>query len=100
MLYAVEYYDFVVAVDRDVKENVLRMAEGFALRSGGDLYEWERKVRLLCDFSGTMPQHVAKSVGTRVDVPVFGEGLEVGTAMEVIQTGCEDIAQSLVTAGM
>lgn len=95
-----EYYDFVVAVDRNVKDYVLHMAEAFAQESGGHLYEWERKVRLLCDFDGTMPEHIAASAGTRIDVPCFGDVPEMGTTMQVIDEGCEAIVRSLVTAGV
>lgn len=95
-----EYYDFVVVVDRHVKDHVMAMAEGFALSTGGHLYEWERKIRLLCDFDGTIPQETTWSAGTPLDVPSFNAGPEYQSTMDVINSGCESMIRSLVSAGL
>lgn len=95
-----EYYDFVVVVDRDVKEEVMRMAAAYAHKSGGHLYEWERKVRLLCNFERTMPDGASLSAGTPVDVPGLSDVPQMQMAMDLINSGCEAIIRSLVSAGL
>lgn len=76
------------------------MAESFALSTGGHLYEWERKIRLLCNFDGTMPEETSLSANTSLDVPSFNAAPEVQTTMDAINAGCESIVRSLLTAGL
>lgn len=90
----------MVVADRQVKEHVMDLAEGFAHTSGGHLYEWERKVRLLCNFDGTMPERNSNSAGSPLDVPAFSAVPDYGMTMDVIDAGCESIIRSLVTAGL
>lgn len=78
----------------------MRMAESFAHTTGGRLYEWERKVRLLRDFDASVPYTGRRSMGTRLDVPCFESSPEVYAAMDSIKEGCESVIQSLVRAGL
>lgn len=96
----VEYYDFIIVVDRNVKEHIMRMAESFAHTTGGHLYEWERKVRLLCDFDAGMPHVDRVRSGIPLDVPSFESSSEVYPTMDLIKEGCESIVRSLVRAGL
>lgn len=95
----VEYYDYIVVLDRNVRDKLLRMAEGYAHTSGGRLYEWEGKIRLLCDFENAMPRR-QRSAGTPLDVPSFGGATRLQTSMEIIEGGCDRIARSLISAGL
>lgn len=94
-----DYYDFVVVVDRHTRDRILNMAEAHAHTSGGHLYEWERKIRLLCDFSRSMTD-THNSVSVPVDVPKMDDVSGSSYAMDVMRHGCEDIIRSLVAAGM
>lgn len=97
---AVEYYDFVVVVDRHVKEHIMELAQGFAHTSGGHLYEWERKVRLLCNFDCTMPERTSNSASSPLDVPSFNAVPDYEMSMDIINAGCESVVRSLLTAGL
>lgn len=95
----VDYYDYIVVLDREVKDRLLRIAEATAHSSGAHLYEWERKIRLFCDFEGCItPRH--HSTGRPLDVPSFGGSFQYDAVMDLIQDGCHSIARSLVTAGL
>lgn len=95
----VDYYDYIVVLDRNVRDKLLHMAEAYAHTSGGRLYEWERKIRLLCDFENAMPRR-QRSAGTPLDVPSFRGATRMQTSMEIIEAGCDTIARSLITAGL
>lgn len=99
ILYSVDYYDFVVVVDRNTKERLLRMAEAHAHVSGGHLYEWERKIRLLCNFDGSLPE-TQRSGGPPLDVPAFTSGADVQASMDIVERGCESLVRALLAAGM
>ncbi|CAN8073576.1 unnamed protein product [Agarophyton chilense] len=94
-----DYHDYIVVVDRSVRDKLLLMAETHAHKSGGHLYEWERKIRLLCDFENALPRQ-QRSAGTPLDVPSFNAGSHMDTCMDIIQGGCETIIRSLITAGL
>lgn len=80
----------------------MRMAEAHAHNTGGHLYEWERKIRLLCDFDGSMSvlQQGTQRGNNSVDVPTFDAGQREHVVMDIIQTGCEKVVRSLVRAGL
>lgn len=96
-----DYYDFVIVVDRDVRDNLMRMAEASARKSGGHLSEWERKIRLLCDFDNTISVQPTSLRGAqRLDVPSFESLAGFKHAMDVISEGCENVVCALLKAGL
>lgn len=96
-----EFYDFVVAVDRTVRDRLIDMAEAYARASGGRLSEWERKIRLLCDFDGAASNRSTLCRGAQpLDVPTFNSPSGCSHAMDVISDSCERIVRSLLVAGL
>lgn len=82
-----------------MRDRLMRMAEAHAHTSGGHLYEWERKIRLLCDFEGVR-KNMPTSAGFPLDVPTFNSGLPVEVTMDRIDVGCQSVIRSLVSAGL
>lgn len=78
----------------------MSMAEIYARSSGGDLCDWERKIRLLCDFDACDANEAVSSPGTPLDVPTFRQAPEWQVTMEIIQSNCERIIRSLMAAGL
>lgn len=78
----------------------MRMAESFAHTTGGHLYEWERKVRLLRDFDASMPHTDRARSSMPLDVPSFESSSEMYAIMDLIKEGCESVIRSLVRAGL
>lgn len=94
-----DYYDFVVVLDQNVRDKVIRMAEASAHTSGGHLYDWERKIRLLCDFDGVISSQQSYS-SPPLDVPSFDSDAGFTYSMDAIDNGCEQLIRSLVAAGL
>lgn len=97
----VDCYDFVIVLDRNVKDKLIHMAEASAHSMGGPLHEWERKIRVLCDFDGSIG---AQSPGRRgvqhLDVPSFDASSDFLYTLEIIAAGCEQVICSLIAAGV
>lgn len=101
----VDYYDFVVVVDRNVRDKILRMAEKSAHDSGADLYSWERKIRLLCDFDGSRTRHdIVSPTVVRpdhvLDVPTFESPAGMDYSMDLISDGCKSVIRTLLDVGL
>lgn len=98
-----DYYDFVVVVDRNVRDRLMRMAEVSAHTSGGHLYEWERKIRLLCDFDESLSNNDTPTSRRGVqplDVPPFESTSTFAHSMDVISNACEHLVCTLLAAGL
>lgn len=98
-----DYYDFVVVVDRNVRDRLMRMAEVSAHTTGGHLYEWERKIRLLCDFDESISNNATSTSRCGVqplDVPPFESTFTFGQSMDVISNACEHLVCTLLAAGL
>lgn len=93
-----DYYDFVIVVDQNVRDKLMSMAEASAHTSGGHLYQWERKIRLLCQFDGLISR--SSFSAQTIDVPDFDSGGGFSNSMDAISDGCEQIIRSLVAAGL
>lgn len=82
-----------------MRDRLMRMAEAYAHISGGHLYEWERKIRLLCDFDCALSE-APRSAGMPLDVPQIDSVGEVRTIIDITENGCERLIRSLITAGL
>ncbi|KAI0565479.1 Phosphotyrosine protein phosphatase I [Gracilaria domingensis] len=68
--------------DRNVRDKLMVIAETHAHKSGGHLYQWERKIRLLCDFENALPRHQgASGTGMPLDVPSFNTALHASHSL-------------------
>lgn len=81
------------------------MAEDSAHNAGADLYSWERKIRLLCDFDGSLTRHdVASPIAVRpdhvLDVPTFESPAGMAYSMDLISASCRNVIRALLDAGL
>lgn len=99
--FKVDYYDFVLAIDRPVRDRLLSMAEAAAHTDGAHLYDWERKIRLLCDFDNACDSGTRRSrAGSPLDVPSFSGESDPHLAMDIIQDGCTSVMRTLMSVGL
>lgn len=99
-----DYYDFVVVVDRNVRDKLMEMAEACAHATGGHLYNWERKIRLLGDFDGaisTQQESPHRRTSSQfLDIPRFDAGSDFSHSLEIIAARCEHVICLLLAAGL
>lgn len=98
-IFDLEHYDFVLAMDRQIRDKLLLKAEAAARHTGAHLYEWERKIRLVADFDGSRGT-ARRSAGTPIDIPKFSVHSDPSIAIDAIQEACDRALRLLIACGL
>lgn len=92
-----DFYDLLLAVDRDVLQATRSIAERQARIVSGSLAEWERKIRLLTDIEGKFNLPNAARI---LDIPRFEHVIDHNTAVNSINLACVRALESLIRRGL
>ncbi len=95
-----EFYDLLLAVDRDVLESTKTLAERQARAVTGSLADWERKIRLFTDIEGKVNMDAVSQPSRVLDIPRFENVLNQNTAVDFISFHCTRALDSLIRRGL
>lgn len=92
-----DFYDLVLAVDRNVRDRLCARAAARARTAGAQLADWERKIRLATDIDD---ECVVYSPAHPLDLPTFSEHSDPRTTMLHMQDACGRIFDTLIQRGL